>query len=229
MCNKEKSVLGSEIESIYLTLMKNESDNESPFSGILNLLHPQSKRIIYRYVLSPFLAIGVIFLLWLYFQSDVLKVIMIIFIFAGYVGIFVVQILEFIAGWKDTKQFFNNPIKIVLSSLQDASKKDLLLLDELGKYSSESLKYVKCRIDSQEKAIEKRIGVLVGAIEKIGIIPGVLTLYLAAISHNSQRLAFTAAVVVLFMYFLSFIIHFSIPRLSLYSRLLEHKILAKNQ
>lgn len=81
------------------------------------------------------------------------------------------QIIFNISNWK-------NPSKDVLVSIAESLDQQVLLTQRLGTYSSWNLQLAKNRVEYEIDRISTRLGFLVGAMDKLGLIPAALGLYL---------------------------------------------------
>lgn len=69
----------------------------------------------------------------------------------------------------------------------------------LARFSSEGLHTVKIALDSDVSRMQKRIGMLIGAVEKVGFIPAGLTLCYAAL-QTSPSIQFAANILTAFVF-----------------------------
>ncbi|KJY96667.1 hypothetical protein [Pseudoalteromonas ruthenica] len=71
-----------------------------------------------------------------------------------------------------------NPSKDVLVGIAESLDRQVLLTQRLGTYSSWNLHLAKSRVEYDIDRISTRLGFLLGAMDKLGIIPAALGLYL---------------------------------------------------
>lgn len=181
------------------------------------LIHPDSKRISTWYVIVPFLASAFLLLFgWLVYESDMLKIMVLLFILVGYIGLTALQLMEIYADRSSIIQMFKNPLALYTKSLIEDPGSDVQLATALKGFSTDSLCIAKVRLETDQRTISHRLGVTVGALDKIGVIPGLFSLYIAASSSNFERFAVIAAVGVFCIYLLSYKIYQVWPRLGLY-------------
>lgn len=225
MDSRDNSNFNEEVTSLYKVFQAREKGIVSPVFELPKLTHPESKRIAARYILFPFSLILILALAaWLFYPSEWLKLVILILTLVGYVGIIAVQLLELYAEKGSILQFLKNPLVIFMKSLVEESADELKLSAELKNFSIESLKLVKRGLDAGYQSINQRVGLLVGAIEKIGIFPGLVTLYLAASTKTSPKIAVFIAVAMLSLYMLAFAVHHALPRLQYYQNLIDFEL-----
>lgn len=218
----------NEVKKLYELFHKHEESNVSPIFSKPKLTHPESKRIGKRYILFPFfLAMLVAVTDWIYSQSELSKIVVLLLTLVGYVGIMAVQLMELYAEKGSILQFLKNPLVVFTNSLVEDATMELKLLEELKKFSGESLELLRRNLEAGHLAISHRIGILVGAMEKIGILPGLITLYIAASSNGSQRFAVFVALAMFAIYVFSFTIHQALPRLHFYKGLIEFELVRR--
>ncbi len=221
----DKESLENEIRSIYQILHEREKGTVSPLFEINQASHPQTKRIAVRYIIAPFLlAIIIGFGSWLYEPDESLKLIILVLILIGYVGIVFVQFLEIYAERGFLKQIIRNPLALYTQSLIEKSACDVDFLIAIQSFSTHALRVAKVRLEVDQKAIMHRLGVIVGSLDKVGIIPGMFSLYLAAWSSSHQSFSVTAAVVIFFFFVMALAVHHTLPRLALYSGFIETEL-----
>ena len=79
-------------------------------------------------------------------------------------------------------------------------------------------------IEERHKGIVYSFALLIGAFDKLGLIPGIVTLYLAATAKQSPKMIIGLSIGMFALYLLAFIIHDALPRLGFYLQLLELEI-----
>lgn len=72
-----------------------------------------------------------------------------------------------------------SPAKEHLSDLSLRAEQESILVQRLTMYDSWNLKQAKQRLQFEADRLEKRIGALVGAMDRLGLFPAVIALYIA--------------------------------------------------
>jgi hypothetical protein len=217
----DKQGLEQQVSEIYRLLREleyAEADSNRPWS------HPETPRIFVRYVVAPFLivvALG-LFIWWFGNPSDALKLAFLVMLVIIYICIGAVQLMELYAERIAISKFFKNPMLLIMDGLIATSSRYLNATKILKQCTSEALQHVRIRLDYQKVAVERRLGVLVGALETVGLIPGLITVLLAAFSQElkSEKLAMGFAIATVTIYTMAFTLHQVLPRLGLYSTLI---------
>jgi hypothetical protein len=229
MSNSNDVKIEHEVGEIYKALSLYEEATEPLFEKP-SYSHPQSKSIFKRFVLAPtiFFGLFVLLVLGIGWPLEYIKLAFLLLMLFWYVAIPVVQIMEIVADGPEMLRFLRNPNKIVIEALSSVVEGDCELTRSLSTCSIDALKLVKSRLEAHHAAIEVRLGVMVGALAKVGIVPGLITLVLAASSKFESYITVPLAIFVFFLYILAFTVLFSIPRLGLYVKLIQDEIERKS-
>lgn len=226
MPEREDNNLRGEVEEVYAALAKYEEDVALPLIEKPSLKHPQSRHILSRYVFAPlvvfcgFSAVS-LFSGW---PLDYIKVAFLFLLLVWYIALPSVQIMELYAERGEILRFLKNTNQPVIEGLSATVDADLLLVQTLRNKSVPALQLAKNRISSQQSTIERRLGTLIGALDKVGIVPGLITLVIAASSKQNELVTLFVAVVMFALYLFAFAAHFALPRLGLYVKLIESEI-----
>lgn len=222
---KETQKLEDEVAKLYGLLHQREA---GIISGVFELpkpVHPESKRILSRYVAAPYSLMILLFLFgWFIYPNDALKVVVIVLLLVGYVGIIAFQLLEIYAERGTLYQMLKNPLALYTKSLVEDPEFDVFLAESLKGFSSEALRIVRARLETDQKAIVHRLGATVGSLDKVGVIPGFFSLYVAASASAYQKFAVGAAAAVFFIYMFAYAIHQVWPRLSMYLNFIQAEL-----
>lgn len=239
MKQSNESCLEQQSKGIYEFLIKLEQKNAASLFESPSFRHRLSKHIFRRYGLDLLFALIVfsgaviamakVFELFSVSQAfEFIKWACIFVFLVLYVSIPSVQIMELYADRRDMLKLVRHPNVIVFEGLIKSLKADCALRNALHSISIEALELVRARIDVQRAGIELRMGALIGALPKIGVVPGLITLIFAANSNLNDFLALVVAAVVILLYVFAYSIHYSMPRLDLYIQLIQSEIDGRN-
>lgn len=89
--------------------------------------------------------------------------------------IIVLSLLSFVSQMK----FIISPSKHYITDLSEKIKNETYLISKLVSYDHWSLKKARERLQFESQKLEKRVGSLVGALDKLGMFPAILGLYAA--------------------------------------------------
>ena len=223
--------LESQLSEIYSAISVYEKSVAVPLFQWPSLKHPQSRKILVRYVLLPLLlflcfSVVVLFSDW---SSDYIKFSLLLLLLFWYIALPTVQLMEIYADRTELIQFFRNSNQVVIDGLGQSTSADSALVKALKVHSLESLTLAKNRISAQQAAIEARVGALAGALDKVGIVPGLITLIIAAMSEQNENITLFVTIVIFAVYVFAFNVHYSLPRLGFYVKLLESEISRVNR
>ncbi len=82
--------------------------------------------------------------------------------------------------------FIKNPVKFYLKNLIGNLKKESFVISQLSEKDPESLKATYERLEFESNKLNSRVCFLVGALDKVGIIPGLIALYFAFIEGTGE-------------------------------------------
>jgi len=223
--NVEK--LNEDVQELYKLFMEFDKKAATPaFENVIH--HPLTGKLALRYIGIPLATTGVMYLIYLIFDSPVLKLLTLLPLLVSYAGFIAIALFDSFTGVKkllpDLKVFITNPLIPLFEGRISASKKNVLILFALRKFSLEALQTAQEMIEQQRNSVRHRIAILTGALDKIGLIPGIASLYFAATAKGSPKIATGIALVIFFLYLLTFVIHDALPRLEFYLRLLKLEI-----
>jgi len=162
-------------------------------------------------------------------SSDYIKFSLLLLLLFWYIALPTVQLMEIYADRTELIQFFRNSNQVVIDGLGQSTSADSALVKALKVHSLESLTLAKNRISAQQAAIEARVGALAGALDKVGIVPGLITLIIAAMSEQNENITLFVTIVIFAVYVFAFNVHYSLPRLGFYVKLLESEISRVNR
>lgn len=206
----------SEIEKFEDEISKSELGKKEAFRNRI------SSRFFFYVGLGPFVASVIILLLLYCFKGPKIFFLSpLVLISIGYIGIVVSNIAYIVEERKDLKMFFKNPVKMILGNIRNESVVDMDLFKSIVDKSTSSLVYIKEHIENERIHFERRLGILVGALEKIGLIPGLATLYFAwakAGESGPFSIQTGTAISVFSLYLLAVYYHLQFGRLDRYIR-----------
>lgn len=93
-------------------------------------------------------------------------------------------IIMLIKEKKILKEIFQNPQKSLIEPLQAETDDLIPIINELSRYKELELDYVVDRIQIKLENTEKRIGHLIGQIDKVGLFPTILAMLVLAIKPD---------------------------------------------
>lgn len=108
----------------------------------------------------------------------------------GYLSILISVMLVTMDNGFSLFKFVKAPVNVIYDRLQKGTKEFDSIFEALTKFELTALKRVNLFVDDERKAFERRVGAIAGAVEKVGFIPGLLTLYFAwvkAIKDSGQE------------------------------------------
>lgn len=148
---------------------------------------------------------------------------------AAYVGILLYPFIVFIVHRKSVLKILRHPFSILLGNAKTMAAADQRYLNALQRRSSAELKFLRLEVKSEKSAFEKRLSIVVGAIEKIGIFPGFLAVAAVHVRLGEQQPLWLYAIAYAtpILYIVSALSHYLLIRLerqvALIDLILENK------
>ncbi|HIP68144.1 MAG TPA: hypothetical protein EYH06_06065 [Chromatiales bacterium] len=129
---------------------------------------------------------------------------------------------------KEIKKFSRNPLDLILTQIKQDSIDDIALLNKLLVFEVPFLEYVNRQVKAERVAFERRVGVISGALEKVGILPGIIsaTVAIHKIYSNEGLPVYIQYIVIaiLILYCFSIYFHHLFNRMDRYILVLETAI-----
>ena len=147
------------------------------------------------------------------------------------VGLFITVLMYF---WTSARKSLRDPLCFIIDNTMKCAEIDATNVNNFYKYEPEALKYVLVELKAERAAWERRVSLLLGAIDKvgiIGIIPGLLALIKSV--HLALMPGFPApwiqaiAYATPFVYGVGLMSHVLMTRLDRFIMLIEMVIEAK--
>jgi len=105
----------------------------------------------------------------------------------SYVSIFIFPIVDVWQNRKSICLMLTEPMKIILDNAENTARVDESVVPELRTFSLEQLEFVCLAIKSERFFLERRLSIIVGPIEKIGVIPGLLAAGVSFFNMNTGQ------------------------------------------
>lgn len=101
----------------------------------------------------------------------------------AYINLFIFLSLTFysFSSFYTNAKFILHPMRSYLESMDIALTKEQKIIESFSKYESETLNKAKDRLTFESTKIEKKVGFIIGSIDKLGLIPVLLGIYATSI------------------------------------------------
>lgn len=222
----------STVESLY-QLAEEISDKE--IKERKNINKKEDRRIFSYFVwicLAPFSAAVTLALAnkW-YFKEPFLGNVALFFLLFSYLAI---MIQPFHSVWIFRKSIFRsikNPFSVILNNSKIIASADNVLVEKLLDRPIEHLSFLRLELKAEKNALLKRISLVIGAIEKIGLLPGILALLvtLGRLGKSQPEWVYILAYVTPVFYVFGIVMHSLISRIERINMLIEYAIELKKQ
>lgn len=147
----------------------------------------------------------------------------------AYVGVLAHPLISVWIHRKSIRGLLNHPLGILLRNASDTATVDLRYLPKLDRKPLKLLEIVALEVRAEREFFERRISLIAGPIEKVGLGPGLLATFLSLhqMPSNLSNWVLALAYATPALYLLGVMSHFLVMRLDRMSKLLELAIARK--
>ncbi|WP_342652491.1 hypothetical protein NM449_14635 [Vibrio metschnikovii] len=86
-----------------------------------------------------------------------------------------------LSSFISTVRFFVGATKETLKNINERYQSDYIAAEEISTFGDDSIDCVKVLFEDRIRYLESRVGFLVGIVDKLGIVPAVIMIYLASV------------------------------------------------
>ena len=170
----------TEIENIFNELLGYNAKYDIKLKLFSPSLGSFSDKVFFFLVILVLFAI-ILFPIFWYFGIPWVYQLILLIVTLGYIVLLISAVIEEI---QDLAQFAKNPLSRTLRLLERNCIEDVKLIENMLSCNPISVEYVCKQLTAERLAFERRVGVLVGALEKVGIIPGLATLIFCLVKNK---------------------------------------------
>ncbi|MGI0120351.1 hypothetical protein [Zooshikella sp. RANM57] len=149
----------------------------------------------------------------------------------SYLGLFIHPCLEVFIRRRSLCRVIKNPMNIILDNAKSCADVDVKLLRYLRAKPIEHLNFLKIEINEEKLGIQKRVSLLVGAVEKMGLLPGILAMLvtISRLGEDQPEWVYAIAYATPLLHIFCVLVHQLISRLDRISSLIEHVVEVKEK
>ncbi len=125
---------------------------------------------------------------------------------------------DFVMNYKVVFKSLSNPLSVIFDNSRICAICDEALLLKLKGFSRESLTVVRGELKSEMEAFNKRMSLIIGVMEKVGVLPGILSL-IALVTKLNEAIpswAYSLVYALAGLYLLGLVAHFSLLKAERY-------------
>lgn len=149
--------------------------------------HQLSARLFLELVVFPFcLALTLAFALYLTGEKW-LTMVSLTALLVAYFGILIYPLVALLIHRSSAWKALKNPFSILLTNARMAAAVDQRYIRALRSRSEAELRFLKFQVDSERAAFEKRLALVVGSVEKVGVFPGFLAIAVVLVRLGDQQ------------------------------------------
>jgi len=191
-------------------------------------LDTTSGKLYFTYISCAIISIVMAFL-WKWTEVESFKLFSVIFLIFCYIGYISHPFVLLIIHRKFFGKFFRNPLSVIYDNVKRNHQVDLQYLSYFMSKKKQDLEVVLLEVVAEKEAFEKRIALLVGSIDKIGLAPGLLALFLSMNKLKDIELDWVLAIAYAIPIFYGFGVfsHILATKMSRHITILEYVISKK--
>lgn len=216
------SDLQAEVAALYQAFKRSDHHRITPRPDEARV-RSETGRLLNRYVYAPGLAALVLLALSLFTEWQGWRLAFLLVLLVSYIGLFGVSVADLFMRREELRTFLRNPLELFFDGATEALATDLELCDLLRNTSLDALNLVHVRFCYAQDAVRARTGMIAGAIDAVGLVPGILSAFWVAYD-KSNDLAMVFAFVLFVIYCLATIGLIAAKRLALYAALIQREL-----
>ena len=136
----------------------------------------RGERMLRWLPVGSFVAAGILAILSKWLDIKPLSQVSYLILLLSYLSIILSQIIILPIKFWTQRKLMVNPSGYIIDVARKYSEADVQHVNDFYKYETYALKYALVQLKAERAAFERRVAMLVGALEKVGIIPGLAAL-----------------------------------------------------
>ena len=163
-------------------------------------------------------------------SSELIMTISLLFLVLGYLGILASPIVFALYYRRDIINFWQNPLSVIIGNAEKNNKADAIFVKHLISRDNRDLELSLIEMKAERVAFEKRVALIVGVIDKVGLLPGIVAIFvsLPKIKAIGIDWALAIAYATPFLYFIGLWSHFLMNKMSRHISLMEYALEQKS-
>lgn len=165
------------------------------------------------------------------FNFELIISISLITLILGYLGILISPIVFALYYRQNIINFWKNPLSIIIGNAKKNHKADAIFVKYLSSRDNNDLELSLIEMKTERDAFEKRIALIVGVIDKVGLLPGIVAIFVSLPKIKAIDIDWVLAIAYAmpFLYFMGLWTHFLINKMSRHISLMEYALEQKSQ
>ncbi len=185
--------------------------------------HRLANRLFFELAIFPFVLALALIAVMSIFDLEWLRLISLFALLLAYIGVIIYPIFSALIHRKSLLATLRHPFGVLLQNAAATAAVDLRYSPKLERKSFALLEVVALEIKSEREFFERRVALVVGSIEKIGLAPGLLAAFLSLhqLPGNLDLWMLSLAYATPALYFFGAMAHFLAMRLDRMNKLLD--------
>lgn len=181
---------------------------------------------VFKYmVIFPFLLSMLFLFIKSFLNNDFIVIAGLVFLTISYIGIIVQNIMMLFVNRSDFIELFSSPFSLIIGNAVATVRYESVLYRALMYRSTQEIKYILNRLKAERNVLSNKISLLIGGIEKIGLFPGLVAMFMSfgqLGSNNVPSWVEPIAYASIALYIFGFLFHNAIIRADERIQLLDY-------
>ena len=149
-----------------------------------------------------------------------------IFLILGYLGILVSPFVLALYYRKDIAKFMRNPLSIIIGNAKKYHYTDTIFVQYLTSRDNRALEISLIEMKAERAAFEKRVALIVGMMDKVGLLPGIVAIFVSLPKIKAIDIDWVLAIAYAmpFLYFMGLWSHYLMSKMSRHISLMEYAL-----
>ncbi len=189
----------------------------------------RAPKLVWVFLVISFFALSAIFYFFGFVEKGLLASFILSFLVVFYISVIVLPVVKYWADRSIILEMFFEPMNILLGNSEITFKVDARSVRKLKEFSVESLELFYLEIKSEREFFEQRILAIIGPVEKIGLIPGIVAAGLSFYNMNNEMFSWVTLLACLIpvFYSMGMSARFLVMRLDRYAKVIDLAIKQK--
>lgn len=144
----------------------------------------------------------------------------------GYLGLLLSPFVLALYYRKDIAKFIRNPLSIIIDNAKKNHHADTMFVQYLNSRDNKALEISLIEMKAERAAFEKRVALIIGMIDKVGLLPGIVAIFVSLPKIKAIDIDWVLAIAYAmpFLYFLGLWSHFLMSKMSRHISLMEYAL-----
>ena len=159
-----------------------------------------------------------------FLSNELILSISLVFLIIGYFGILVSPFVYALYYRKDIVEFLGNPLGIIIGNAKKNNRADTIFVKYLISRDNSALEIALIEMKAERAAFEKRVACIIGVIDKVGLLPGIVAIFVSLPKIKTIDIDWVLAIAYAtpFLYFMGLFAHFLMSKMDRHISLIKY-------